>query len=160
MAKDDWAAMTEVMKMAGIERDSKGAPIFEMDGEKLFYRGKSINGHLVWQSEKGQLVFRAPDFDTFDRIFDAAEFETVLGNTNSVTETEAQLGAIYEEANEQITRAGFDTPESADILTSCLEKMVSIMRSTGMKQFVVFHSGTGSCVINDDRTMQSLDKRH
>lgn len=81
MANHDLSAMDGIMKLAHIEKDSKGAPIFEVDGEKFFYKGKSVNGHLVWQSATRQLVFRAPDFDTMDKILNAEEFEIVVNGS-------------------------------------------------------------------------------
>jgi hypothetical protein len=56
--------MDQPMKLKTVATDTAGQPIFEVNGIKYLYAGKTADGDRVWQAEStpAQLVFLAPDF--------------------------------------------------------------------------------------------------
>jgi hypothetical protein len=50
------------LKQIGTQR----SPIFELNGVKFFYQGKTASGDLVWQARLEQLVFCAPAFQEME----------------------------------------------------------------------------------------------
>ena len=59
------------------EKDVNGVPVFEVDGERFTYRGKSVHKDMIWQSHKRQIIFIGPDFRYTDVIESPEHFDAV-----------------------------------------------------------------------------------